>query len=78
MNKEIARESDVYFNVDKNNYGINNAIIFRPDGIAEYFGIYTVTVAGLKDTFGADIDIFTYKVDFFDTESYSGNRNLDF
>ena len=65
-----ACESGAYFNVDTNNRGINNAIIFRPDGITEYAGVYTVTVTGLKTASGADVNNFTYQVDFFDTKSY--------
>ena len=67
-----ASETGAYFTVDnKNNLGVNNAIIFRPDGIDEYSGVYTVTVTGLKTVSGADVNNFTYQVDFFDTQSHS-------
>lgn len=55
----------LYMNVNNEGYGVNNCIIFRPDGITKYEGIYTVTITGLKNTSGASVD-FSYQVDFFD------------
>lgn len=60
-----ASETGAYFNVDKNNYGVNNAVIFRPDEITEYVGVYTVIVTGLMAESGDDVNNFAYQVDFF-------------
>ena len=53
-----------YFTVSPN----TNHIIFRPDGISNYTGDYTVKIAGLKDSSEKDIRI-SYQVTFFDTPS---------
>lgn len=41
-----------------------NCIIFRPEGVETYDGVYQVTIDGLRDRSGALVD-FTYEVDFF-------------
>ena len=48
-----------YFNVDNGRYGEPNCIIFRPDGIDQYQGVYTVEVFGLATS-------LSYQVTFFD------------
>lgn len=58
-----------YFNVNNEGYGVNNCIIFRPDGIDVYEGVYTVTVTGLSDNSGTPAAI-SYQIDFFDPEDY--------
>lgn len=60
-------ESGEYFNVELSGYGVENAIIFRPTGIEEYDGRYTVTVSGVRDKSGAPAD-FSYSVEFFDLQ----------
>ena len=60
-----SRSSDGFFNVDTSGYGVANCIIFRPDGISSYEGVYTVTIDGLKSAGGSPVD-FSYQVDFFD------------
>lgn len=57
--------SGKYFNVNTSNYGVSNCIIFRPDGVTQYDGLYTVTVTGLQTKAGEDVT-FGYQVDFFD------------
>lgn len=64
-----ASNSGAYFGVDKNSYGVSNCIIFRPDGISSYDGVYTVAISGLKDRSGNAVD-FSYQVDFFNAENY--------
>ncbi len=64
-NTYTASYSGEFFNVDTAGYGVSNCIIFRPDGIEVYDGVYTVQVYGLKDKSGNAVD-FAYKVDFFD------------
>lgn len=64
-NAYAASASGEFFNVDTAGYGVSNCIIFRPDGITTYDGIYTVQIYGLKDINGNAID-FAYQVDFFD------------
>lgn len=55
-----------YLGVDRANYGVANAIIFRPDlGGEGYSGVYTVTIQGIKTLQGLDVP-FAYQVDFFD------------
>ena len=51
-----------YLNVETS--GVGNCIIFRPDGVTKYEGVYQVTIDGLKDRSGKAVD-FTYQVDFF-------------
>ena len=51
-----------YLNVETS--GVGNCIIFRPDGVTKYEGVYQVTIDGLKDRSGTAVD-FTYQVDFF-------------
>lgn len=58
-------DSGPYFRVDTDNYGVRYCLIFRPDGIGSYDGTYTVSVSGLRDTGGNDIDEFSYRVTFF-------------
>lgn len=63
-------DDDGFFNIDLGGYGSNrNAIIFRPDGIEQYEGTYTVTVEGLKTKSGASTSL-TFEVDFFSTEEF--------
>lgn len=60
-----AADTDVYgkyFNVERSNYGVSNCIIFRPDGIDSYEGLYTVEIEGLSG------GTLAYQVDFFNTE----------
>ena len=61
--------SGLYLNVDTGGYGVSNCIIFRPDGVESYEGVYQVTIDGLKSKDGAAVD-FTYQVDFFAANSY--------
>ena len=51
-----------YLNVETS--GVGNCIIFRPDEVTKYEGVYQVTIDGLKDRSGKAVD-FTYQVDFF-------------
>lgn len=60
-----SRGSDGAFNVDTNGYGVANAIVFRPDGVDQYKGTYTVRIDGLKARNGQKVADFTYQVDFF-------------
>lgn len=53
-----------YFHVDTGGYGISNCIIFRPDGVSRYEGVYTVTIDGLKAKGGSDTSL-SYQVNFF-------------
>jgi len=57
-------DSGKYYNVDTNDYGVSNCIIFRPDGISEYQGSYTVTISGLRYLDGREVTL-TYEVEFF-------------
>ena len=63
-----AADSGKYFNVNTANYGVPGCIIFRPDGISTYQGVYTVTISGLR---GGSI---SYQVDFFDPDSYDAGQ----
>ena len=56
-----------YFNVETGGYGSGPAIIFRPDGISRYEGLYTVTVGGLTDANGIPVEL-SYYVNFFDED----------
>ena len=65
--------SGEYFHVDTDSYGGSPAIIFRPDGITSYEGLYTVSIEGLEYIWGDKVTSFTYQVDFFNTANYSDN-----
>jgi len=57
--------ADKYFAVNTEGYGsVSNCIIFRPDGIEKYDGVYTVVISGLEDGIGNPVTL-SYKVDFF-------------
>lgn len=62
-------DSGNYFRVDTVGYGIPNCIIFRPDGIRNYDGIYTVEIQGLKSRNGQSVKDFVYQVEFFGSDS---------
>lgn len=64
-----ALRADGFFNVDTSSYGVNNCIIFRPDGVSAYEGSYTVNVQGLKTQNGKEVADFTYRVDFFNSKT---------
>lgn len=68
-----ASDSGAYFSVNTENRGLTNAIIFRPDGIVRYEGVYTVTIDGLGTA------PLSYQVDFFDPDTYgkSGTETTD-
>jgi uncharacterized repeat protein (TIGR02543 family) len=53
-----------YFNVETNGYGVPNCIIFRPDGVSSYTGLWKVSVNGIK-TKGGDPATLDYQVRFF-------------
>ena len=63
-----ASSSGAFFRTDRSNYGVSNCIIFRPDGVEMYEGVYTVTIDGLKSASGSPVD-FSYQVDFFDPDN---------
>ena len=66
-----ASGSGAYFHVDTGGYGIDNCIIFRPDGVDLYEGVYTVEIDGLRTKSGAQVQDFAYQVDFFDPDALS-------
>lgn len=64
-----------FFRTDSNGYGSDaNAIIFRPDGIEEYKGVYTVKIEGLKTRDNSSAQI-TFKVEFFSTKNYKPSQS---
>jgi len=85
-NNYVKSNSGMYFHVSQQSYGYSNCIIFRPDGIQDYEGVYTVSVQGLKTFSGQPVQSFTYAVDFFQTDSvnpsaaqvaYASTQNVD-
>lgn len=68
-NQYTAASSGLYFNLDTGNYGINNCIIFRPNGISSYEGVYTVQIDGLRTASGQTASL-SYQVDFFKSAGY--------
>ena len=59
-----------FFRTDSNGYGSDaNAIIFRPDGIEGYKGVYTVKIEGLKAKDNSPAKVI-FKVDFFSSKNY--------
>lgn len=67
--------SNGLFNVDTTGYGVANCIVFRPTGISQYDGFYTVHIDGLKTLNGEDVTDFDYKVNFFGAGQSSGGWN---
>jgi len=59
-----TNKSGKYFNVETSGYGVNNCIIFRPDGVTSYTGSFTVEITGIKDKQGIEKSI-NYSVNFF-------------
>ncbi len=57
-----------YFNVNTDGFGVSNVIIFRPDGISDYRGVYTVTIDGLKQKDGTATTL-QYSVAFFSLDN---------
>ena len=69
-------DQGAYLGVDLTNYGVANAIIFRPDlGGEGYRGVYTVTIQGVKTLQGLDVP-FSYQVDFFDPAQLGGTSTV--
>lgn len=66
-----AASSGAYFHVDTAGYGVSNCIIFRPDGVKTYEGVYSVRIDGLKTKAGQDVTNFEYEVEFFDVNAPS-------
>lgn len=62
---------DGYFNVNNAGYGVDNCIIFRPDGISSYDGVYTVSITGLKAADGTAAEL-TFQTDFFSAGGGAG------
>lgn len=60
--------SGLYFNL-RTDWSRKSTIIFRPDGISAYDGVYTVIVEGLKSCYGRTVS-FEFDVDFFKASSY--------
>ena len=64
-----SRGSDGFFNVTSSGYGEGYCVIFRPEGVDDYMGTYTVRIEGLKALNGQDVEDFTYQVDFFGSKT---------
>ena len=65
-------ETGRYFNIDKASYGgveHPTCIIFRPEGITEYSGIYDVKVSGLTNREGTVSKDIEYSVEFFELDN---------
>lgn len=72
-----AADSGRYFNLELSNRGINNCIIFRPDGISSYEGVYTVRIDGLRSSGFQDTSL-SYQVDFFKSANYQPEKPVSF
>lgn len=74
----VGDKNQPYFNIDKEGYGIANAIIFRPGtgvfGGDDLRGIYNVTVSGLYTRNGAPAKV-SYNIDFFSATYYMGGSD---
>lgn len=75
---DVGLQYQPYFTVNKQGYGVANAIIFRPGttvfGAGVLRGVYSVTVSGLYEKSGAPATV-SYNVDFFNALSYEGGNN---
>lgn len=63
-----AADSGKYFNVSTTGMGVDNCIIFRPDGITQYEGTYVVEVNGLTNSARQPATL-KYGVIFFDSNN---------
>lgn len=76
----VSNKDQAYFNIDKNGYGVANAIIFRPGtgifGNNDLRGIYTVTISGLHTKDGALAKV-SYSIDFFSALYYTGGSDSE-
>lgn len=73
-----GNKDQAYYTIDKNGYGIANAIIFRPGtgifGNNDLSGIYTVTISGLYTKDGRQAKV-SYSIDFYSALFYMGGSN---
>lgn len=69
LNQSTRDTSGDYFNVELSGYGVSNCIIFRPSGIDQYSGTYTVEISGLRTSTGQPVSDFSYQVNFFDASA---------
>ena len=71
--RDISLKYQPYFTVNKQGYGVDNAIIFRPGtqvfGAGSLQGVYNVTITGLYEKSGLPATV-SYYVDFFDAVDY--------
>ena len=67
-----AANSGKYFNVSTTGMGVDNCIIFRPDGITEYAGTYVVEISGLTNSVRQPATL-KYGVIFFDSNNPDGS-----
>ena len=58
--------SNGFFTVENSGYGVDNCIIFRPDGLGVPKGRYTVEVSGVKTSSGSAVTL-KYAMEFFAT-----------
>ena len=58
--------SNGFFTVENSGYGVDNCIIFRPDGLGVPKGRYTVEISGVKTRSGSAVTL-KYAVEFFAT-----------
>ncbi|MBQ6164341.1 MAG: hypothetical protein IJK23_07700 [Clostridia bacterium] len=58
--------SNGFFTIENSGYGVDNCIIFRPDGLGVPKGRYTVEVSGIKTVNGAAVTL-KYAMEFFQT-----------
>ena len=75
LDKGDNGSGQAFFNVETSNYGVNNCIIFRPEGIEDYMGTYTVEIEGLRTRDGTPVDGFAYQVTFFGEEEGQGQTD---
>lgn len=70
---DVYLQYQPYYTVNKQGYGVANAIIFRPGtqtlGVGSLSGVYSVTISGLYEKDGTPASV-SYNVDFFSALNY--------
>ena len=73
----VPGDSGLFLSTDRYGYGAEqNCIIFRPDGITDYTGTYTVRIQGVTDGLNNPVEL-CYQVQFFDLDGFRQPEEIE-